>query len=183
MITFIALLRGINVGGKHPVRMEALRQAFESLGLRGVQTYIQSGNVVFQAVECQSLPSEIERRLTTQFGFAIPVVVRTATQWSTVLADNPFVSQRNVDQARLHVVFLTAAPRKNHVATIPQNQGADAVRFARDVVYLYAPGGYAKTPYSNDYLERHLGVRATTRNWSTVKKLGEMAGAVPPARR
>jgi uncharacterized protein (DUF1697 family) len=179
-VTFIALLRGINVGGHKIIRMEQLRKAFEEFGYEDVATYVQSGNVVFKAPAKMSdgLAKKIEEMLLRQFKMSVPVIVRTAEEVGGVLRNNPFLKERGIDVTTLHVTFLSQIPLKTTL------QGLDAIKAGPDrfhcsgqEIYLHCPNGFAGTKLSINVFEKVLSVGATTRNWNTVNKLYEMARA------
>ena len=176
MTTFIALLRGINVTGRKIVRMEQLRASFEALGFRKVQTYVQSGNVVFEAARASGLAKKIEEKIADDFGFPVPVLLRTTGELATVIKRNPFLKDEDVDQSKLHVTFLSDDPPKTATALL-QPLAADSERFqviGREI-YLYCPEGYGRTRLSNAAIEKKLSVGATTRNWKTTNALLAMA--------
>src|SRR5262245_40313512 len=108
---YIALLRGINLGGHKTIRMGALRECFDGLGCRRVQTYVQSGNVVFEAGEKDAAryAEEISKRILRDFGFPVPVFLRTSEELQRIVRQNPFLNQREIDQSKLHVTFLSAS--------------------------------------------------------------------------
>src|SRR5689334_9738173 len=109
--SYIALLRGINVSGHKIIRMEALRACFEGLGFQKVRTYVQSGNVRFEARKqlATGLADKIGKCILREFGFPVSIVVRTAQEMVKVVRDNPFVKQPGIDHSKLHVTFLAAA--------------------------------------------------------------------------
>lgn len=175
---YIALLRGINLGGYKIVRMEALRVCFEGLGCRGVQTYVQSGNVVFDAVEKEAAryTDDISNRIQRDFGFPVPVLLRTSEELRRIVRQNPFLKQQKVDPAKLHVTFLsTTAPKsaEQDVKTLAAKE--EQFRIHGREIYLYCPDGYGRTKLSNTAIEKKLGAEATTRNWKTVQALLALA--------
>jgi len=178
MPAYIAMLRGINVGQNKIIKMERLRASFEDLGLSKVKTYVQSGNVVFEAerTAAAELSGRIEDRILRDFGFAVPVFVKTWQEMKDIISRNPFVREKEIDRSKLHVTFLSEAP----AAAAVKNLGALAAKSERfrvlnQEVYLYCPDGYGKTKLSNNSIERKLSVIATTRNWKTVNALLEMS--------
>ena len=179
MTTFLALLRSINVGGRNKVPMAELRSLVGSLGFGNVATYLQSGNVVFTgAGPAAAAGKAIEEAITEHLGLTVPVLVRTDKQLAEVLRTSPFRAL-DVDPRTLHVTFLGETPEPGTVRSLE----TDAVRFDPDrlevvggEVFLHCPGGYGETKLNNAFLERRLGVVATTRNWRTVTTLADMAG-------
>jgi uncharacterized protein (DUF1697 family) len=176
--TYIALLRGINVGGHKIIKMDQLRKAFEGLGFEDVATYVQSGNVVFKSPKNNSadLSKKIEEMLLRGFNMSVPVIVRTAEEVDDVLRNNPFLKERGIDVSRLHVTFLSLTPQKAAIKG-PDRIAAGTDRFhcRGQEIYLYCPNGFGGTKLSINAFERVLSAGATTRNWNTVNKLYEMA--------
>jgi uncharacterized protein (DUF1697 family) len=175
--SYVALLRGINVGGRQRVSMEQLRALFVSLGHESVTTYVQSGNVVFRSAtdDPAELAAGIERRIAQELDLSVSVLTRRARDLASVMQGNPFL-ERRADPSKLHVTFLGDAPDASAVARL------DAARFQPDElvvvgreVYLHCPGGYGRTKLTNTFFEERFGVIATTRNWRTVTKLVELS--------
>jgi uncharacterized protein (DUF1697 family) len=177
LTTFVALLRGINVGGKNRIPMSELKSSLSSLGLEDVVTYIQSGNVVFgsPARDAQDLATGIERQIAEAFGVAITVLVRTAAELEAVAGSNPFLNDE-ADPSKLHVVFLSGRPATNAVATLdPERSPPDEFSVHGREIYLRLPNGAGRSKLTIDYFERRLGVDATARNWNTLIKLIALA--------
>lgn len=175
----VALLRGINVGGKHRLPMEALARVFGKLGCREVRTYLQSGNVLYlaEAELAARVPALAAAALEAQLGFAVPVVGRCATELAAVAASNPFLSEA-ADPATLHVAFLAAEPHAAALAALdPDRSPPDRFRVVGRDLYLCLPNGVARSKLTNDYLDRTLGTTSTIRSWRTVLALVELASA------
>jgi uncharacterized protein (DUF1697 family) len=172
------MLRGVNVGGHNRIKMEALRTLYESLGLLDVQTYVQSGNVVFRAKErnLAALAKSIEDGIQLGFGFRPGAVLRTPLELRDAIARNPFATRQNVDPSKLLVTFLSIAPdaeaRGNALAikTFPEELRIDGRE-----VYIYFPNGMARPKMSWPRIEKALKTWGTGRNWTTVTKLLEIA--------
>jgi uncharacterized protein (DUF1697 family) len=175
--TYIALLRGINLGPHKRIKMEALQRALREFGLEDVKTYIQSGNVVFKAPAADNtqLANKIEKKLLSAFGFPVPVMVRTPAELHQVIQKNSFLKEAGIDTSKLHVTFLSGSPEKKVLKSLEKiAAGADRFNCGGKEIYLHCPNGYGETKLSNSALEKTLSVRATTRNWKTVTKLYEM---------
>ena len=178
MPAYIAMLRGINVSGQNIIRMEDLRRICTGLGFRNVETYAQSGNVVFltRAMPPSTLADHISAALFHDLGLSVPVLVKTLDEMEDVVAGNPFPRERGIEVSRLHVTFLSApAPRRalKNLEGLPKQ--SDRFYVGRREIYLYCPDGYGRTKLSNAALEKALSVGATTRNWRTVTALSEIA--------
>ena len=178
METYISILRGINVSGAAPIKMEALRKAYEKLDLRHVTSYIQSGNVVFKADEndTRTLENKIASQIEADFGIRVPVIVLTAKSLETIVEANPFTKDPAKNIAFLHVTFLVDTPEIVDRASIQEKkQGEEEISFSEKVIYLYCPHGYGRTKLNNNFLEKKLKVGATTRNWKTTLELLRIA--------
>jgi uncharacterized protein (DUF1697 family) len=178
MKTYAALLRGINLGSRNKVAMADLRALCEALGAEDVATYVQSGNVVFKSADgAEKLARAIERRIRRDLGLSVTVVVLTRPQLAKVLAGNPFVKAKQ-DPSKLHVTFLAEKPARGRVSKLdPERSEPDEFRLVGQQIYLHCPNGYGRTKLTNAYFEKQLGIAATTRNWRTVTKLGELASS------
>jgi uncharacterized protein (DUF1697 family) len=176
MTRWVALLAGINVGGRTTVPMAGLRTVFADLGYRQVQTYIQSGNVLFEedSGDEDQLIAAIRPALSAAFGWDIPVLLRTRPELDAVLAGNPF-RDRQDDPTKLLVTFLSVEPAPDQAARLqpPPGETGELALIGREV-YLHMPDGYGRSKLSNAYLAKVLGVAATTRNWKSVAKLREL---------
>ncbi|MEN9444379.1 MAG: hypothetical protein RIS47_1269 [Bacteroidota bacterium] len=171
MKTYIALLRGINVSGKNCVKMEQLRLLFTSLGYVNIQTYIQSGNVVFQtdAGAAYEIEGRIETQILVEMGLQVSVMVLSAKQLDFIMQQNPFLRLPHIDRDKLHVTLLSAEPLPNFVAVIDSVPYIpDEFRIVGRAIYLYCPNGYGKTKLHNNFLELRFKLKATTRNWKTI---------------
>lgn len=183
MVTYIALLRGINVGGKNKVKMEALRQMCEQLGLNHVQTYIQSGNVLFQSNEPETvLRKQIEHGFEQTFGFSVIIVLRTVEELIKIAQNCPF-SQGEIDEAEaaseaesLYVALLSEAPPEANVEKVLSYRSkCDQFQLDGRNVYLLFHHSIRDSKLAN-HLPK-LGVPVTIRNWKTMTKLIELARA------
>ncbi len=178
MPVFISMLRGINVAGQRKVPMAQLQALYESLGFRKVTTYIQSGNVVFEWSSAKGLAAKIGEAIQKEFGFEVPVIIRTKAEWKAAFEGNPFLSKKEVDHSKLHITFLGAAPDEALSSKLRAlDFMPDRFHISGSEIYLYVPGSYGETKLSNAFIESKLKVKATTRNWKTVTKLMEMAGS------
>jgi uncharacterized protein (DUF1697 family) len=174
--THVALMRGINVGGKNKLPMKDLAEMFAGAGCGDVRTYIQSGNVLFTAPRnlATRLPGLIVARITERFGYRTPVVLRTADELRDAHANNPFLAQGAAEET-LHVMFLADAAGPGAVAGLdPDRSPGDAFVVRGRDVYLRLPNGVADTKLTNAYFDSKLATVSTGRNWRTVTKLLEL---------
>lgn len=179
MTTHLALLRGINVGRNKQVDMATLRRVLEELGFADVKTHLRSGNVLFTTSRRSAarIAGDIERAIAAQMSVETKVIVRTGDELAATVAANPFPEVEATPQL-LHVAFLSGNPAPAKIAALEAEAAApDRVAPGDGVLYVHYPDGVAASKLSNAVIERHLGVRSTTRNWNTVTKLLALAGA------
>ena len=178
IVTYISMLRGINVGGQRKIKMEDLISLYESLGFKYVKTYVQSGNVIFASPQedPRELSKSIEAKIKQGFNFDVAVLLRTMAELHRIINDNPFLEEKGMETDKLYLTFLSGAPTGLGVGKVNEkNGGSDKFIVSNREIYLYLPHFYAKTKFSNDFFERKLCVAATTRNWKTVNALLDIA--------
>ncbi len=171
--TYLALLRGINVGGKNKLPMNDLRDLFAQVGCRDIQTYIQSGNVIFSAdpATVAPLPGLITTQIVERFGYRVPLMLRTAEEMGDVIRHNPFIAA-GASKDALHVLFLAGSPEASRVADLdPDRSPPDAFAVRGQEVYLRLPNGAGRTKLTNGYFDTKLATISTGRNWRTVTTL------------
>ena len=176
MVTYIALLRGINVSGQKKIRMIELQKNLSEGGLVNVQTYIQSGNIVFQYKKEDHVEIEtvIRSRIKRSFGFDVGVWVRSISDFKRIVNLNPFSGKEQL--AALYFVFLNKPADAGLVAGLENERFENEYfRIFDDCIFLICQIGYGKAKCNNNFFERQLRVQATTRNLRTVEKLLEMA--------
>ena len=176
MKIYIALFRGINVGGKNSLPMKELTGILEELGCQNVKTYIQSGNVVFQINEKNSsgLSDRLSAEINKLRGFAPSVLLLSLMELEKIVANNPFPEARNDPQV-LHVGFLAAAPKRPDLGKLESLRlKNERFQLINSAFYLHAPDGIGRSKLAAN-TERLLGVSMTDRNWRTVGKILEMA--------
>jgi uncharacterized protein (DUF1697 family) len=186
MHTYISLLRGINVSGQKMIKMTQLKAMYESLRLKNVATYIQSGNVVFQSKEIDPalIAVSIEKAIEKTFGFQVTVVLRRPADFRKVMNKCPFLATAGMDESGLYVIFLKSRPALSLVKAMAlvANKSADTFRISGSEVYLHCLNGFGTTVFSNGFFEKHLKVAATARNWKTVQTLLAMSHALEAGR-
>ncbi len=176
MTRYIAFLRGINVSGPKLIKMEELRKHFEIPGFKNVVTYIQSGNVLFDAKETDTtkLRAKIEKQLAAKLGYEVAVIVRSIDEIKQAIKRNPYPNADEDTERKLYVTFLSDTPDKALHASLDKykNENEEFRILEREVYLLLV--SYGNTKLSNALIEKKLGLCATTRNWATLNKILEL---------
>lgn len=174
---YIALLRGINVSGKNIIKMEVLKSLFEQIGFKNVQTYIQSGNIVFSYKKevLEKLRKKIQESIHKEFGYDVHVAICTAESFVEMVKANPFLKRRDVSEEKLYYTFVSETPVAKSVTHLQSlaTEGEE-IAIGTNILYLYVPGQYGKTKLSNSFIENKLKLSATTRNLKTCRQLLSM---------
>lgn len=176
MNTYIALFRGINVGGKNPLPMKELVAILEGLGARKIKTYIQSGNAVFQCAEMNisQLSQKITDEIKKRRGFDSYLLVLGLDELEKAIEENPF-SEAETDPSTLHLGFLASAPENPDLKKLESlKKENERFHLSERVFYLHAPEGVGRSKLAAS-VEKLLGVPMTDHNWRTVCKIREMA--------
>ncbi len=175
---YICMLRGINVSGTKKIKMDALKEMFTESGFRNVQTYIQSGNVIFdfENTNIEALQKKISDAILEKFGFDVPAILLKTNELKNSIENNPFEKDETKDSVHCYVTFLSDIPEKEKIDKI------DAAKYVPDefvikdkVVYLFCPKNYGQSKLSNTFFENKLKVSATTRNLRTIRELINLA--------
>jgi uncharacterized protein (DUF1697 family) len=177
--SYVALLRGINVGGKNLLPMKDLTGLFAEAGCAGVRTYIQSGNVLFQAspARAERLPSLIAQGIADRFGYRTAVLLRSVEELGETIRNNPFPAA-GAAESWLHVMFLASRPDALRVAALdPDRSPPDTFVVRGREIYLQCPNGVGNSKLTNAWFDAQLATTGTGRNWRTVRKLFDLAGA------
>jgi uncharacterized protein (DUF1697 family) len=175
---YAALLRGINVGGNQKIPMAALRELMQGLGYADVVTHLQSGNAVFSSPQqpAEKLARAIAGRITSEFVMDVKVVIRTGSEIAGVIKRSP-LPYGPENPSRFFVAFLAPTPAPEAVAAMESlSFDPDQIWISGMEAFLWCPVGAADTKLTNNFLEKRLGVTATSRNWNTVRKLAELTG-------
>ncbi len=178
MNIYIALLRGINVSGQKKIKMAHLKSLMVADGCIDVQTYIQSGNIVFKSsgTELDTLSKQLEQLIQTNYEFHVPVLILTPTQLLKAKQNNPFLMDESKDTSKLSFSFLYTTPTSENITklmsyTFPEEE----IILLNDMVYLYLINGAGRAKLTNNFMENKLKVTASSRNFNTVLKLIEMS--------
>ncbi len=177
MTRLVSLFRGINVGGHQAIRMDELKDLHESLGLKDVVTYIQSGNVVFTSddADLAQLPRQIEDGFAQKFGFHVKVIVRTSAELRDIIANNPFQNQPMKEPKWVVVLFLATRPDSTALADLQKTYvGPEELYLIGQELYIYYPNGIGRSKLSLTLIEKKLKTIGTGRNWNTILQLQKL---------
>jgi len=179
---YISILRGINVSGQKKIKMADLKLLYQKLKFNNIETYIQSGNVVFESTlksktEIQSL---IELAIKKHYKFQVPVIIRTVSDFEKIIKNLPFKSIDVEQHGTIVLVTLLAdKPSKKLVDDIQQFVTLpDKLVIKNKEVYLYCPNGYGKSKLTNNFMEKKLNTEATSRNWKSIHKIYQLASGL-----
>ncbi len=174
-------MRGINVGGRNKLPMKDLVTIFEAAGCTHVRTYVQSGNVIFDATPriAATIGERVRIAVKERFGHAPVAVIRTADELEAAIAANPFLA-RGADFSRLQVMFLEGEPTPERAASLePDRSPGDEFSLVGRELFLYQPGGIADSKLTNAYFDAKLKTTTTARNWRTVLAIADLIDAKP----
>jgi len=178
MPVIICMLRGVNVGGRNMIKMDALKALCVSLKLKDPQTYVQSGNVIFSSGEkdLPKLAKRIQDAIEKSHGFRPGVVLRTAGELREVVVRNPFAKRSGIEPGKLLVNFLASDPGKDaREKALAIKVGPEELHLVGREAYIYFPNGQGRSRLPWAAIERALGTSGTGRNWNSVTKMLEMA--------
>jgi uncharacterized protein (DUF1697 family) len=188
MTIYVSMLRAVNVGGTSRIKMEALRAAYESLGLTDVRTLLHSGNVLFRSglTDRERLVKRIMQELQRQMDLEVQVVLRTLAEIESIVERGPVLSPR-ADMSKLLVMFLSSVPTAAAQAALlkwHKSKGLqEMIELRGPEIYLYYPDGVGRSKLTAAVIESHLDTAGTARNWNTVTKLVETGRALERAGR
>jgi uncharacterized protein (DUF1697 family) len=168
----VALLRGINVSGQKKIKMNELKTHLQNMGFENVQTYIQSGNIIFRFIKMKipELENLISEKIKLVWGFEVPVLIRTPDELLSIIQDNPFRDPGETE--RVYITLLSVEPQKNYIETIQNlNYIPERFKINKRTIYFHSPLNYGNAKMNTNFFENKLKVSATTRNWKTINKL------------
>ncbi len=182
MNRYVALLRGVNVSGKNRIKMADLRLDMERSGAKNVSTYIQSGNLVFNhdSFNTPEIKKEMEKMLLEAHGVDTVVILNSSAEFIKIARDNPFLQSKEIDEKQVGIVFLEEIPDKHAMNGLEQCAFKNESLILRDRhIYIHCRAVFGRAEVTNNFLEKRLGVKATTRNARTVKKLVQLVQELP----
>jgi uncharacterized protein (DUF1697 family) len=181
METYIALLRGINIGKQRTIKMEDLKIIFQLMQFENVKTYIKSGNVVFKAHEedTNCLCTKIESKLKEVLGYEVKVIVRTMSEVKEIITQNPFEADETSNNEKLYITLLSIKPTDEALNRLSAyKNGVDNFMIINREVYVLCTKNYSDSIFSNNFFEKKLGLSATTRNFRTFNKVVNIAETI-----
>jgi uncharacterized protein (DUF1697 family) len=179
MQTIISLLRGVNMAGHNKIKMTDLLSLFMEIGFKNAETFIQSGNIVFNDPESLSdaeLTVKIEEAIRRKFKYNIPVINRTPEELRAILSLNPFAGEENFNPEKLAVIFLYEKPSELQIEKVNGiNYPPDKFVIAGKEIYIYCPNGFGKSKVYTGFFENKMKATGTGRNWNTINALIKIA--------
>ena len=176
MIKRVAILRGINVGGRRKILMADLKALISKLAFKDVTTYIQSGNVIFNAkdkIKNNEIEDKITKAIKKKYDFDVPVIVKTENEFNEIISTNPFEKGEEIE--RLHFTFLKEIPAKEHLEKMATyDYSPDQFEIQGSNVFVFCSKKYSDTKLTNKFFESKLKTTATTRNWKTILKISQL---------
>ncbi|TRX50021.1 DUF1697 domain-containing protein [Fulvivirga sp. M361] len=176
-MAYIALLRGINVSGQKIIKMAELKLNFEKWGFKKVKTYIQSGNIIFNATDNDpnQLAVMIAEKILDTYGFDVSVVVKSPSDLAKIIHENPFANDADKETHRVYFTLLAQPPSEGNIQKLSEYDfSPEQYILQGTVIYFYSPKAYGKAKMNNNFFENKLKVAATTRNFKTLNKLIDM---------
>jgi len=175
MNVFVVLFRGINVSGQNIIRMKDLKESLSSLGYHNIQTYIQSGNMIFESKSSNidKFQNQIKKLILHDFGYKVQIMVFTKKYFLDIFQNNPLIQFNDLDTKKLCVTFLDHCPDKKLLDEITYDI-PETIVLNDKVLYLYYLNGIRRTKLNSIFIERKLKTVSTTRNWNTISKLSEI---------
>lgn len=178
MASYLALFSAVNVGGRNKLPMAELKELCRQFPITDVSTYLQTGNLVFTAVNPpdHQFITALQQSIEQRFGFVCSIFIRNADEMQQLVANNPFTTQPQIDPKQLLLVFLQQAPSAQQFSALQQAvKGEEQLFLWGNSLYIsYHPLGIGKSKLTNKVIEKHLAVECTGRNWNTVCKLTQM---------
>jgi len=179
MQTFISFLRGVNMAGHNKIKMTDLSSLFKEIGFNDAETYIQSGNVVFNVSVNLSEPElteKIEEAIRKKFKYSIPAINRTPEELRETISLNPFAEEENFNTEKLAVIFLYKKPSESQIEKVMGiNYPPDKFIISGKEIFIYCPNGFGRSKIYTGFFENKMKVTGTGRNWNTINALIKMA--------
>jgi uncharacterized protein (DUF1697 family) len=179
MPVYVSFLRGVNMTGHNKMKMADLSALYNDVGLNGVSTFIQSGNVIFSAGDEYSvlnISQKIEKAISEKFSYDVPVMIRSVDQLKRLLSVNPFLSENNFDPAKNAVLFLHEKAAEDQIANVKNiDYPPDKFKVDGSEIFIYCPNGFGRTKLYTNFFEKKMGVTGTARNWNTILAIQDIA--------
>jgi uncharacterized protein (DUF1697 family) len=180
MKTFISFLRGVNMTGHNSIKMTDLAALYNNLGFIDAETFIQSGNVIFSSTKDKGVSDialEIETAIHFNFGFDVPVMIRTVPEMNGIISSNPYLTEPGFDPAKMAVIFLHDKITEKQIQKVADvNYPPDKFKIIGNEIFTFCPNGFGRTKLYTNFFENKMKVTGTARNWKTITTLLEMAG-------
>lgn len=179
MYTYISFLRAVNMAGHNSIRMADLSALYRNLGFIRPETYIQSGNVIFGAekeMPPDQISSLVEEGIFREFGYDVPVIVKTIKDIRKILSSNPFLTEKNFDPAKMAVIFIRENLDSSHIRKVADvDYPPDKFKIIGNEIFTFCPNGFGRTKIYTGFFEKKMKVKGTARNWNTIMTILDLA--------
>jgi uncharacterized protein (DUF1697 family) len=183
MQTLVSFLRGINMTGHNSLKMKDLAELYKVAGFSEIETYIQSGNVIFASPEnlsFENLSSKIRDKILERFGYNVAVVIRTVQELRSIVKSNPYATEETFDKKKAAVIFLSDTPSEAGIQKLKGiDTSPDRYEISGKEIYIYCPNGFGKTRIYSNFFDKKLNVEGTARNWTTITTILDIAEKRP----
>jgi uncharacterized protein (DUF1697 family) len=180
MKTYISFLRGINMTGHNIIQMADLKVLYQMLGFEDVETYIQSGNVIFRSsknIEKSDISLMIEEAITLKYNYRVPVMIKTVAELHSLLSVNPFLNEESFDPAKMAVIFVREELSRQRIEKVSNlDYPPDKFRIVGNEIFIWCPNGFGRSKIYTGFFEKKMGINGTGRNWKTITTLLDIAG-------
>jgi uncharacterized protein (DUF1697 family) len=179
MSVFATFLRGVNMAGHCKIKMTDLSKLYRQLGYTDAVTYIQSGNIVLSSQESsEMIATKIEKGIMEEFGYTVPVMIRSIGEIDKIYRLNPFISEKDFDPAKSSVIFLNSEPDQIQISRVAGvDYPPDRFCIIGKEIFIYCPNGFGRTKLYTNFFEARMKVTGTARNWKTISAIIEIACA------
>lgn len=178
-VTYITLLRGVNMTGHNSIKMTDLTVLYRKLGFSDAETYIQSGNVILRCtddLQVSVISGKIEKAIFDKFNYTVPVMVRSVKEMKEILTSNPFITEKKFDPSKMAVIFLYEQVSEIQIQKVINiDYPPDKFKIMGKEIFIWCPNGFGRTKLYTNFFEKKMGVTGTARNWKTVTTILQIA--------
>jgi len=179
MLPYISFLRGVNMTGHNSIKMADLSSMFQKMGFADAMTFIQSGNVIFSAIDdspAREIGSNIEKAILDRFNYKVPAMIRTVEEIRNLFPANPFLTEQNFEPSKMAVIFLHEKTTETQIQkVIDIDYPPDKFKIVGSEIFIFCPNGFGRTKLYTNFFEKKMGITGTARNWKTITTILDLA--------